>query len=163
MNISEKIKKLDSESPDGLLAGEVARLMGAAIRTISHYCEQRLIIAPTTGRGDRRRFTAEQLVEVGIIQRLSEAGLSIARVRLIMDFLRDRDYGGVCGLLKKKELHLVVPTMKTNEVNFKIIFNRSDAPDSEKIRLLDDLFSIDADGFFVFDIRAIATEVLARL
>jgi DNA-binding transcriptional MerR regulator len=154
MDLVAKLKSIDCE----FLAGETGKIMGLSTRSVSSWCEQGLLIAPTAGRGDRRRFSALQLVEIGIIRKMSEAGLPLARVRWVMDFLRNYD---LQRLLANEELHIAVPPM--GEASAKIIINWSKGSDNEKARLLEWLFSIESDRFFVFDLRSVAKTVLDNL
>ena len=157
MSLADKVKSIDRD----FLAGEAGSISGLATRTISSWCEKGVLVSPTAGRGDRRRFSVLQLVEIGIIRKLSEAGIPLATIKDVMGFIRrELDYG-----LTLETFHVVIPsTNRQGEPNRMWVFNWQEVKGKkDKNDLLKNLLGTSSDRVQIFNLSLIAKEVLDRI
>ncbi|GCE14893.1 helix-turn-helix domain-containing protein [Tengunoibacter tsumagoiensis] len=68
-----------------LQIGEVARLIGASTKTIRYYHEIGLLPEPERTESGYRLYTAQHLLRLQRIRRLRALGLSLERIRAILD------------------------------------------------------------------------------
>lgn len=68
----------------------VRKVTGLSLRQI-RYCEQKGLVRPSvraaSGRGSRRLYSFEDLIELRVIAKLRDAGLSLQKVRKVADHL----------------------------------------------------------------------------
>lgn len=73
-------------------SGDVQRLVGISQRQLT-YWDQSALMRPhgriANGPGSRRLYTTLDVVQLKVIRRLREAGLSLQRIRQAFDFIND--------------------------------------------------------------------------
>jgi len=92
---------------DGFSTREVQRLTGTTARQLQWWDEKRIIVPTRTGRN--RLYSAEDLVEIQVIEELRRRHISLAAVRRVLRFLR-RETGVRLSRLAsgKSEYHLLL-------------------------------------------------------
>jgi DNA-binding transcriptional MerR regulator len=73
-------------SKDGFSTREVQRLTGTTARQLQWWDEKRIIVPTRDGRN--RLYSAEDLVEIHVIEELRRRHISLAAVRRVLRFLR---------------------------------------------------------------------------
>lgn len=71
---------------DGFSTRDVLQLTGTTARQLQWWDEKRIIVPQRDGR--RRRYTAEDLIEIHVIEELRRRRISLAAVRRVLKFLR---------------------------------------------------------------------------
>ena len=154
------------------LAGEAGSFSVVPARTLGFWAERGLVVADTTGTGDKRRFTALQVVEIACIQRLSKLGLSLKKIKGVMDYLRS-------GHKLRKYLHydhlwIIIPifpegpgikyTRVISTASIVKFFHNEGEPLEEDKRnyLVSTVLNDDTDHTVVLNIGRIVREVLAK-
>ena len=84
-------------APVGFGIGELSARTGVSARSLRYYEEQGLLEPARTGAG-HRRYDAESVDRVLLVQRLFSAGLSSAEISPLLPLLLGRDGGGEDGL-----------------------------------------------------------------
>ena len=166
----EKLNQIDRT----FLGGEAGSFSEVPIRTISFWAEKGLIKADTSGTGDRRKFTALQVVEIAIIKEMSKDIKNLKVIEQTMDYLRRP--GKLEKYLKHDHAFLIIPaigeprTMPKKPRILKssswsgIAWNDGDViDDSVKSELFEIVFNDDASNTIVVNINRIANRVLKKL
>jgi DNA-binding transcriptional MerR regulator len=169
MKLIDKINSIEKT----FLSGEAGSFSGVPTRTLGFWAERELILADTTGTGDRRRFTALQIVEIALIQKLSKLGMPLKRIKSVMDYLRRQrrlkkylSYDFIWAVIpifpekpdSKHPRALTAPTLT--------FFSRDEGEafkDSDKQVILATALTADADNTVVLNIGRIARGVLSKL
>lgn len=68
-----------------LQIGEVARLLGVTPKTVRHYHKLGLIAEPSRSEGGYRLYSGVDLVRLQHIRRLQSLGLSLQKIKMILD------------------------------------------------------------------------------
>jgi DNA-binding transcriptional MerR regulator len=154
------------------LSSEAGALSGVPGRTVGFWCERELLNAATTGTGDRRQFTPIQLVEIGMIKRMSDAGISLRRIKTVMDISRQvgalktllaHDHGYYVILVDpynddaKESRIMTVPSV------MRVFWNDGDKhSNNEKAMILETVFNDDADNTLVLNVTRIAKRIIEK-
>jgi DNA-binding transcriptional MerR regulator len=151
---------------------EAGGLSGVPVRTVGFWCERELIDAATTGTGDRRQFTPIQLVEIGMIKRMSDAGISLRRIKTVMD--RARQEGTLKTLLAHDHAYYVIlvdpynddakeSRIMTAPSVMQVFWNDGDKhSNNDKAVILETVFNDDADNTLVLNVTRIAKRIIEK-
>lgn len=80
-------------NPEGFTGRQTAEIAGISYRQLDYWARTDLVrpsLADATGSGSRRRYSYADLVELKIVKRLLDAGISLAAVRSAFGYLRDQ-------------------------------------------------------------------------
>lgn len=85
----------DGASPieEGYRAPQVCKLVGISYRQLDYWARTGLIrpsIQTAQGSGTQRRYAFTDIVQLKVVKRLLDAGMSLKRIRSAMDILRDQ-------------------------------------------------------------------------
>ena len=166
----DKLNKIEKT----FLGGEAGSFSNVPIRTISFWAERGLIDAATSGTGDRRRYTALQVIEIAIIKEMSKDIKNLRVIRKTLFYLRDghrlKEY------LEHDHAFIIIPAIEKENPNKKgprvlkasswdgIAWNDGEQfSDDEKIKILRDVFNDDANNTIIVNISRIANRVLDKL
>ena len=77
---------------DGYRAPQVCSLVGITYRQLDYWARTGLItpsLQQATGSGSQRLYTFPDIVQLKVVKRLLDAGMSLKKIRKAMDILRD--------------------------------------------------------------------------
>jgi DNA-binding transcriptional MerR regulator len=77
----------------GFSGTRTAQIVGITYRQLDYWARTDLIrpsLADATGSGSRRRYSYRDLLELRVVKKLLDAGISLERVREVFAYLRDR-------------------------------------------------------------------------
>ncbi|HUG75324.1 MAG TPA: MerR family transcriptional regulator [Acidimicrobiia bacterium] len=80
-------------SEQGFRAPEVCRLVGISYRQLDYWARTDLLkpsLQEAQGSGTQRQYSFSDVVQLRVVKRLLDAGMSLKKVRQAMDILRDR-------------------------------------------------------------------------
>jgi DNA-binding transcriptional MerR regulator len=80
-------------SQQGFRAPEVCRLVGISYRQLDYWARTDLLkpsLREAQGSGTQRQYSFTDVVQLRVVKRLLDAGMSLKKVRQAMDILRDR-------------------------------------------------------------------------
>ncbi|MEX2322579.1 MAG: MerR family transcriptional regulator [Acidimicrobiia bacterium] len=80
-------------SEQGFRAPEVCRLVGISYRQLDYWARTDLLkpsLQEAQGSGTQRQYSFTDVVQLRVVKRLLDAGMSLKKVRQAMDILRDR-------------------------------------------------------------------------
>ena len=80
-------------SQQGFRAPEVCRLVGISYRQLDYWARTDLLkpsLREAQGSGTQRKYSFTDVVQLRVVKRLLDAGMSLKKVRQAMDILRDR-------------------------------------------------------------------------
>jgi DNA-binding transcriptional MerR regulator len=80
-------------SQQGFRAPEVCRLVGISYRQLDYWARTDLLkpsLQEAQGSGTQRQYSFADVVQLRVVKRLLDAGMSLKKVRQAMDILRDR-------------------------------------------------------------------------
>ncbi len=78
---------------DGYRAPQVCNLVGISYRQLDYWARTGLItpsIQTAQGSGTQRRYAFTDIVQLKVVKRLLDAGMSLKRIRSAMEILRDQ-------------------------------------------------------------------------
>ena len=81
------------KKPISFRISEVAHVVGATRRQLEHWGETGLVspsIRSASGRGSRRLYSIEDILELKILMRLLDSSLPLQRIRSSFRFIRDQ-------------------------------------------------------------------------
>jgi DNA-binding transcriptional MerR regulator len=85
MKIWERIEKIKNNT---YLSTQAGKIIGIAQRTVQAWTDYGLVIAKTAGTGDRRKYTATQIVELAVIKGLTDQKVPQQLIKKVMRQLR---------------------------------------------------------------------------
>lgn len=179
-NIKKSLLEKIQANDRTYLTGETGALCDVPMRTVSYWCEREIIIANTTGTGDRRRFTPLQVVEIALVKDLSEAGMSITRIKSLMTELRgypdkkDLAFSNLTKLenfLRVNHAWLAVPlvgknALRSDDEGLYIPIGINDLSKwsvDSKHMLIEDLLRKENRRVLIFNVTEVAGEVIDRM
>jgi DNA-binding transcriptional MerR regulator len=77
----------------GFSGTRTAQIVGISYRQLDYWARTDLIrpsLADASGSGSRRRYSYRDLLELRVVKKLLDAGISLERVREVFAYLRDR-------------------------------------------------------------------------
>jgi len=77
---------------DGYRAPQVCNLVGITYRQLDYWARTGLItpsIQPASGSGSQRRYSFTDIVQLKVVKRLLDAGMSLKKIRQAMTILRE--------------------------------------------------------------------------
>ena len=77
----------------GFSGTRTAQIVGISYRQLDYWARTNLIrpsLADASGSGSRRRYSYRDLLELRVVKKLLDAGISLERVREVFAYLRDR-------------------------------------------------------------------------
>jgi DNA-binding transcriptional MerR regulator len=77
----------------GFSGTRAAQIVGISYRQLDYWARTDLIrpsLADATGSGSRRRYSYRDLLELRVVKKLLDAGISLERVREVFAYLRER-------------------------------------------------------------------------
>jgi DNA-binding transcriptional MerR regulator len=78
----------------GFSGTRTAQIVGISYRQLDYWARTNLIrpsLADATGSGSRRRYSYRDLLQLRVVKKLLDAGISLERVREVFAYLRDRE------------------------------------------------------------------------
>ncbi len=81
------------EGPMGYRGPAVARIVGITYRQLDHWTSTGLVrasVRDAEGSGTQRLYAFEDIVQLRVIKRLRDAGVSLQRIRTAMDTIREQ-------------------------------------------------------------------------
>lgn len=131
---------------DGFSAEVTRKLVGATYRQLVHWDKTGLLrpsVEPAKGRGSRRVYSFEDLVELRVICRLLDAGVTLRTVRIAARYIRD-NFKAVTRPLARLSLvvngkQVLVRTMKPGALidataHGQVVINFAVGPIAEAVR-----------------------------
>jgi DNA-binding transcriptional MerR regulator len=91
--VSEHAGDIAATIDDGYRAPQVCKLVGISYRQLDYWARTGLItpsIQTAQGSGTQRRYGFTDIVQLKVVKRLLDAGMSLKRIRSAMDILRDQ-------------------------------------------------------------------------
>lgn len=83
----------DSQAIKGSFGGpETAKVVGISYRQLDHWARKGLItpsVTPARGSGSQRRYSYQDLLELKVVKRLRDAGLSLQRIERAFRYIRE--------------------------------------------------------------------------
>ncbi|MGH8930941.1 MAG: MerR family transcriptional regulator [Egibacteraceae bacterium] len=82
------------DGPAGYRGPAVCQMVGISYRQLDYWTTTRLItpsVRDAEGSGSQRLYSFEDIVQLKVIKRLLDTGVSLQRIRSAMDFVRARD------------------------------------------------------------------------
>jgi len=79
------------QATEGYRAPQVCNLVGITYRQLDYWARTGLItpsLQQATGSGSQRLYTFQDVVQLKVVKRLLDAGMSLKKIRLAMDILR---------------------------------------------------------------------------
>jgi DNA-binding transcriptional MerR regulator len=76
----------------GFSGPKVSNIVGITYRQLDYWATKGIVtpsIANAKGSGSRRRYSFQDLVELRVIKKLLDAGISLPKIRKAIDFVRD--------------------------------------------------------------------------
>ena len=83
---------MDSATGQGYRGPAVCKIVGITYRQLDHWTRTNLIepsVAPAHGSGSQRLYSYSDLVELKVVKSLLDGGLSLQRVRKVIEQLRE--------------------------------------------------------------------------
>lgn len=90
---SSEIPTESVAAPHGYRAPQVCSLVGITYRQLDYWVRTGLIkasISATSGSGSQRRFSFTDIIQLKVIKRLLDAGMSLKKIRMAIDILREQ-------------------------------------------------------------------------
>ena len=84
-------------SGPGYRALEACRIVGISYRQLDHWARTGLIepsFRSAGGSGTHRLYSFMDLVQLRLVKRLRDTGISLSKIRVAVEWLRTRDYQG---------------------------------------------------------------------
>lgn len=76
----------------GIVAADAHGLAGISYRQLDHWARKGLItpsVTPARGSGSQRRYSYQDLLELKVVKRLRDAGLSLQRIERAFRYIRE--------------------------------------------------------------------------
>jgi DNA-binding transcriptional MerR regulator len=89
-------------APTGFRTPEVVLLTGLTYRQIDHYSSNGIVcpsIEDASGSGSRRRWSESDVVALRVVERLRAVGMSLGRIKDILDYLSTNGREPGCDVL----------------------------------------------------------------
>lgn len=83
------------EGPTGYRGPQVCKIVGISYRQLDYWTTTKLVtpsVRDAEGSGSQRLYSFEDIVQLRIIKKLLDTGISLQKIRHAMDFVRDRGY-----------------------------------------------------------------------
>jgi len=84
---------IDQPAEQGYRAPQVCKLVGITYRQLDYWARTGLIrpsIQSARGSGSQRRYSFTDIVQLKVVKRLLDAGMSLKKIRSAMDILREQ-------------------------------------------------------------------------
>lgn len=86
----------DATGPQGIKGSfggpETAKVVGITYRQLDHWARKGLVtpsVTPARGSGSQRRYSYQDLLELKVVKRLRDAGLSLQRIERAFRYIRE--------------------------------------------------------------------------
>lgn len=86
---------MDTKTPlgiaDGFSAKRAAEIVGISYRQLDYWAREGLLgpsVAQAEGSGSRRRYSYGDLLELRVVKRLRDAGISLKKIRSVFQYIR---------------------------------------------------------------------------
>jgi DNA-binding transcriptional MerR regulator len=91
--VSKDVAALGETDGQGFRAPQVCKIVGITYRQLDYWARTDLIVPSlqtAQGSGSQRLYSFQDVVQLRVVKRLLDAGMSLKKIRTAMDLLRDQ-------------------------------------------------------------------------
>lgn len=91
--MSKQVAAVGGADGQGFRAPQVCKIVGITYRQLDYWARTDLIVPSlqaAEGSGSQRRYSFQDVVQLRVVKRLLDAGMSLKKIRTAMDLLRDQ-------------------------------------------------------------------------
>jgi len=91
--LSNDVAAIDGTDGQGFRAPQVCKIVGITYRQLDYWARTDLMVPSlqtAQGSGSQRRYSFQDIVQLRVVKRLLDAGMSLKKIRTAMDLLRDQ-------------------------------------------------------------------------
>ena len=92
-HLSQDISAIGTIDGNGFRAPQVCKIVGITYRQLDYWARTDLIVPSlqtAQGSGSQRRYSFKDIVQLRVVKRLLDAGMSLKKIRSAMDLLREQ-------------------------------------------------------------------------
>lgn len=91
--MSKDVATVGGTDGQGFRAPQVCKIVGITYRQLDYWARTDLLVPSlqtAQGSGSQRRYSFQDVVQLRVVKRLLDAGMSLKKIRTAMDLLRDQ-------------------------------------------------------------------------
>ena len=91
--MSKDVADVGGTDGQGFRAPQVCKIVGITYRQLDYWARTDLLVPSlqsAQGSGSHRRYSFQDIVQLRVVKRLLDAGMSLKKIRTAMDLLRDQ-------------------------------------------------------------------------
>jgi len=92
-HVSKDVATIGTTDGQGFRAPQVCKIVGITYRQLDYWARTDLMVPSlqtAQGSGSQRRYSFQDIVQLRVVKRLLDAGMSLKKIRTAMDLLREQ-------------------------------------------------------------------------